>query len=333
MLCILFVSMFFFLPFSFGGIIILNSHAASGPGYITGQEVSPDCKLEMNAEVYLANLVQGHHNIPNALPEGAEDIYLEVSANNYYAVIYLDPDDFVRTTLGDDFNENGERIFSYRPRFRIDVDNECHGGPSSKTINFRFLRSDGSPYPCVDYGAAGDLFSCTYFRPNCSQCLNPLPDCEPNTNAEFLWHQSYGLDCTYCLLGAYVGPGDYLFEVGGERIGDSFNEENSKSANINNTYEPDSFEKNYTQFSLKDNLDFNIYPNPFTSTLNLDLNLSNIEDFEITIYRANGEKILKSKSIKDTQNLILETNDWERGIYFVQIHSKEYSEIKKVVKL
>lgn len=107
---------------------------------------------------------------------------------------------------------------------------------------------------------------------------------------------------------------------------------------------PDTFkndEVNYSeknvQSSFEDNNSFvsskiNIYPNPATEKININLNLSSYSDVEITMFNSIGN-IVYSTLIKDKKQ-ILKTIDVEninRGIYFLEIKTEGNKTIKKII--
>ena len=62
---------------------------------------------------------------------------------------------------------------------------------------------------------------------------------------------------------------------------------------------------------------FNIYPNPTTGILNLDLNV--LHTYEITINNALGQTIY-SRKINDISNVI-DLSLYDKGIYTIQLTS------------
>ncbi|MFN0204660.1 MAG: T9SS type A sorting domain-containing protein [Bacteroidia bacterium] len=78
----------------------------------------------------------------------------------------------------------------------------------------------------------------------------------------------------------------------------------------------------------------NIYPNPVTESLNIDVSGSIGENIQISIYAVDGKLIHKqSKELASTHESIkISTLDWASGIYFVNISGNSGRVYKKVVK-
>jgi hypothetical protein len=77
------------------------------------------------------------------------------------------------------------------------------------------------------------------------------------------------------------------------------------------------------------NVLFNLYPNPASDIVTLNINNSNIADFEIKIYNIMGY-LVRSESLKQNQQKI-NVGDLNNGIYMIEIKSKEWSEKQKLI--
>lgn len=80
----------------------------------------------------------------------------------------------------------------------------------------------------------------------------------------------------------------------------------------------------------------NIFPNPFSSEINMEVFAGNNSEVEIAIYSISGQLILEKKvTLKpEMKNRINITRDFEMvssGMYFVQIHSGEFREAFKIM--
>ena len=71
-----------------------------------------------------------------------------------------------------------------------------------------------------------------------------------------------------------------------------------------------------------------VYPNPFNKHFNVDLE-GFITDAEITLFDSKGCVVAKKNAIKGTSQVAFQ--HYERGLYFVQIRSNEFSKVIKVI--
>jgi len=76
--------------------------------------------------------------------------------------------------------------------------------------------------------------------------------------------------------------------------------------------------------SKKENL--NVFPNPVTSTLHIETNLKNI--LEIDIFNAGGQLIIK----KQNEFSEINTNDLNKGIYFIRVKTSKGILTRKFLK-
>jgi Secretion system C-terminal sorting domain len=79
----------------------------------------------------------------------------------------------------------------------------------------------------------------------------------------------------------------------------------------------------------KRNILFNLYPNPASDIVTLNINKTNNENLEINIYDILGDLVL-SESLKQNQQKI-NIGDLNNGIYIVEINSNEWSGKQKLI--
>ena len=78
--------------------------------------------------------------------------------------------------------------------------------------------------------------------------------------------------------------------------------------------------------------DFNVYPNPTTGIVNIDLTLDKVTDIAIRVYNMNGQKVHYGRNIgvnEFTGNLDL--SNFGKGLYMIQIETPTGQETKKVL--
>jgi hypothetical protein len=86
---------------------------------------------------------------------------------------------------------------------------------------------------------------------------------------------------------------------------------------------------NITNNSLQSH--FKLYPNPASSTINIDFLDENPKALSINIYNIKGQ-IFKNIDINTTKNKTIDVADLEKGFYFIEIlGSKGILEIKKLL--
>ena len=76
---------------------------------------------------------------------------------------------------------------------------------------------------------------------------------------------------------------------------------------------------------VKNNVDFNTYPNP--SNGNFSISLVDEKAFDVEIFSVFGDKVLE----KQNQNSKLEVTNLKKGIYLVKITSNDNAVLKKIV--
>lgn len=87
-----------------------------------------------------------------------------------------------------------------------------------------------------------------------------------------------------------------------------------------------------TTLNSSDQLDFKLFPNPATSTVNLNIN-SESDNIFISITNVNGQMVkqLEINEGKTNSNIDLDIKNLERGIYMVNIQSNEINKTEKLV--
>ena len=91
-----------------------------------------------------------------------------------------------------------------------------------------------------------------------------------------------------------------------------------------------------TSISSSDNNDalINVYPNPFTDMLNIELENSINENLLVTIYDVQGKLVESSKQIiKAGENkIVLNTGELAEGVYTIRLNASDFVNTYKVVK-
>ena len=80
------------------------------------------------------------------------------------------------------------------------------------------------------------------------------------------------------------------------------------------------------------NNNFIIYPNPVQENIYIQNNYTLKMSYEISIFNLLGEQIFFEPNVVNSTQLI-ELAGLKNGIYFIRIRSKEYSSIKKFIKI
>jgi hypothetical protein len=75
-----------------------------------------------------------------------------------------------------------------------------------------------------------------------------------------------------------------------------------------------------------------IYPNPFNENIKIDFPEFKDEDVIIMISDISG-KIVYQNTFKQSNNIILPTNDFQSGIYFLQIKQGYLNQFSKLLKI
>ncbi|MGY8988277.1 MAG: T9SS type A sorting domain-containing protein [Flavobacteriales bacterium] len=74
----------------------------------------------------------------------------------------------------------------------------------------------------------------------------------------------------------------------------------------------------------------NIYPQPATNNLNIELKLNNHDENKVYIYDIQGNILLSSIINQNSNNVHLDVSKFHSGIYFVKVQSKNHLYTKKV---
>ena len=83
----------------------------------------------------------------------------------------------------------------------------------------------------------------------------------------------------------------------------------------------------------QNNVEWNIYPNPASEYVQIDLVSEKLEEVTISIYDVNGrliKKIQQPAGFNQTMNLNIETI--QTGIYFIRLETPSYTETRKIFK-
>ena len=84
-----------------------------------------------------------------------------------------------------------------------------------------------------------------------------------------------------------------------------------------------------TENSLKQDFEFNLFPNPATNSFTLKIDNSQQEPVFLQIINSNGEIIDQKNNIQST--LSIDVSNYSKGIYFVKIHSNQFVSTKKLI--
>ena len=75
-----------------------------------------------------------------------------------------------------------------------------------------------------------------------------------------------------------------------------------------------------------------VYPNPFISSLNLELDWINIETTTVRIFNIIGKQIYSETIEAGVIKINIDTNSFEKGIYFVEIINGNQIDTQRVIK-
>jgi len=88
----------------------------------------------------------------------------------------------------------------------------------------------------------------------------------------------------------------------------------------------------YTSINENSNSSIKIFPNPITNQLNISFgDLSNVELIEV--YDITGRKVYSNSLNENNTNLIIDSENWEKGMYIVKAKSESQNISKKIVKI
>ena len=77
-------------------------------------------------------------------------------------------------------------------------------------------------------------------------------------------------------------------------------------------------------------LDFKIYPNPASDILNIKSQI-NLSDANVTIFDAIGRQVFSSE-LNNSERLTININEWNNGVYIIQILSNKSTLVKRMIK-
>jgi N-acetylneuraminic acid mutarotase len=97
-------------------------------------------------------------------------------------------------------------------------------------------------------------------------------------------------------------------------------------------YTPDSACATGIEELTNDNLDFTISPNPAKDFIVINYPLTGKEKVEITVTDVAGKKVYQTKLQTTTLNFKLQTLNFPRGIYFVEVNNGKQKGVKKFLK-
>ena len=84
-------------------------------------------------------------------------------------------------------------------------------------------------------------------------------------------------------------------------------------------------------------IDLKLSPNPFNGNSNIKYNLNKQQEVYITIYNLIGKEIIKNKKILNprigSNSYKINSDNLKTGIYFIELKTKEFKEIKKFTVL
>ncbi|MBC7643396.1 MAG: T9SS type A sorting domain-containing protein [Flavobacterium sp.] len=75
---------------------------------------------------------------------------------------------------------------------------------------------------------------------------------------------------------------------------------------------------------------FTIYPNPTRGQINLSLNISQYQNFTISISDGSGKNVF-SKIYENQSNISIDSNNFSKGIYFLSLTTENNKQIQKII--
>jgi hypothetical protein len=110
---------------------------------------------------------------------------------------------------------------------------------------------------------------------------------------------------------------------------------------VTNQYDCESDPSNVIHFTYtgmaenKNGEKVNIYPNPFTSVLNIDYELARVSDIRISILDSYGREIALLADLRDQTSgphrIIFQAQDLTAGIYYCRIQTSDFTSFRKIV--
>jgi len=90
-------------------------------------------------------------------------------------------------------------------------------------------------------------------------------------------------------------------------------------------------EKEFIRYDMESDL-VKVYPNPFVSTLHLELNWISEDFTTVKIYNIIGKQIYLQSFEPGAQIITIDSNTFEKGIYFVEIKSGNKKNTQRIIK-
>ncbi len=89
--------------------------------------------------------------------------------------------------------------------------------------------------------------------------------------------------------------------------------------------------------SVAENVNLNsieVYPNPFTSELNIKLDLNSAEKISVGIFDLQGKLVFRTDNVavNNSNEIIISTKDLNKGMYYLRIESERNFYLKKIIK-
>jgi Secretion system C-terminal sorting domain/Two component regulator propeller len=89
----------------------------------------------------------------------------------------------------------------------------------------------------------------------------------------------------------------------------------------------------FTGIKTNSRIDYQIYPNPTSSSIFVDFNNTSFKEMKISITNLNG-KILYFNCLRNTiSNLRIDMNDYPNGVYLINIQSENITFMDKIIKM
>ena len=264
-----------------------------------------DCTYEAIFTVTVANLDLLHETTCEngqilSLPEGYPPMKLRMEISNIEQTVPVET--FVQKSC------NIISIYEFTYIMVVDLSSECIGGDPLENFNVNVssaLLTDTKTmqetyYPVCLYSSLNDLFPCIIFEETAAYCNSDPPPC-PGAGATTDTEVSCGEACVEHLASA---------RFGGEN--------------------PKEIEMMIEDFGFEKNTAVKIHPNPFNEKLNIHFD-NTAEILRIQIYNIGGRLMKSWDNIQDTQ-LNVNTLEFEKGIYFLNVQMKDTAKSFKLIK-
>ena len=275
-----------------------------------------DCHYEAEFTVTIANLDVLNNTICTSgqilpLPEGYPLMQLRMQISNV--------EEIVPVTSFEQVSCGYISLYEFTYTMRVDLSAECGGGDPNQNFNIHVSSSLMTPtktmqstyYPVCLYSTLNDLFPCVIFNETADYCYSDPPPC-PGVGVSADTEVSCGEACVEHLSYRYGGSGGNVKE-----IPEVVNEVEIKIEDLESAI----------------NTTVKIHPNPFSDYLNL--NFENADEIlRIQLFDIGGRliKSWENKDIKHTTTLNMNTLEFEKGIYFLNVQMKDSSESFKLIK-